>query len=844
MQIMKSKRFKSYFYTTAVISIAAAFWFIVQPQRQLINEPLHSAMEAVEALSVFLLALFLLGRREEGDKLVPPALGFLGMGIINSFHAASWPGDQFVFLRAVASLAGGLGFSLAWLPASYRAALRRTQALRAVAAGSLALCISVFLFPTVLPLMVRQGAFTGIAVTINLLGGAFFIIGAWRFVSGLHHSDEPEDLLFSLIGIFFGLAGLTFQYSMLWSEAWWFWHVLRLLASLLVLVVLGHRHLQTVTTLRASLFERKQVEQSLIESEARLQRSYGLTKTIIDSMSEAISLIDVRDFRIAGVNSTFLEEYGYAEESEIVGKHCYEITHHRSDMCAPPDDICPLAETVKTGGHCSVEHVHYGKNGEKIFVEISTSPIKDDSGRVVQVVHVQRNITERKVMEEKIKHQAYHDELTGLPNRRFFMDLVPAELARTRRNQGKLAILFLDLDRFKDINDTLGHEAGDELLRAVSARLRTCIRESDIVARIGGDEFNIFLAGITRTEDITTIVRKIMGSFQKPYRIAGHDLPVTTSIGISVYPDDSEEIDTLFRYADIAMYHAKALGKNTYQFYNPGINIRSVERMRMEGYLRQTVERRELFVHYQPQIDIRTGDIVCAEALVRWRHPELGVLPSKQFIPAAEETGFITVIDEWVLRTACAQVRAWLDAGLPPVCVTVNLSAREFQNPELVGTIARILRETGVPSRYLVIEITETLAMSNIERTVSHLNELMKIGVHTSIDDFGTGYSSLNYLKRLPIQKLKIDQSFIRDIAADPDDKAIISAVTAMAHQLKIRVIAEGVETEEQLSFLHSIGCDEIQGYLFSKPLPAEEFMELIAAGKAGHASNMRHPAV
>jgi diguanylate cyclase (GGDEF)-like protein/PAS domain S-box-containing protein len=941
-------------YTAIISSIAAAFWFIMQQQRQLINEPLHSTMEAVEALSVLLLALFLLGRREEGDKLTPPALGLLMMGIINSFHAISLQGDQFVFLRAVASLAGGLGFSLIWLPSSSGAALRETRVLWAVIAGSLALCVYAFFFPSSLPVMVQQGTFTTGAITINILGGVLFIIGTGRFVLDLHRSNESEDLLFSLVGIFFGLAGLTFQYSMLWSESWWFWHGLRLLASVLVLVFLGHRHLQTTATIKASLSERKQAEQSLIESEARfrsmasatldafilidndgnvtfwndsaakmfgytkeeitgkylhsfimperyidsfrrgfeafqftgegpfigkvyeveaerkdgtefpvelslaalklkgnwcavgivrditerrrlehsLRRSYEVTKAIIDSMKEAISLIDVRDFRIVGVNSTFLKEYGYSDESEILGQHCYAVTHHRSDVCGPPDDICPLTETVRMGGHYTVEHLHYGKNGEKIYVEITTSPIMDESGKVVQVVHVQRNITERKMMEEKIRHQAYHDELTDLPNRRFFMDIVSIEIPKTHRSQKKLAILFLDLDRFKEVNDTLGHEAGDQLLKEVSGRLKACIRESDTLARMGGDEFNILLADISRTEDITIIVRKIMNSFQKRYRIAGHDLPITTSIGISIYPDDGKEMDTLFRYADIAMYHAKEMGKNTYRFYNPAINIQSIERMKMEGYLHQAIERGEFSVYYQPQIDIRTGNMVCAEALVRWKHPDLGMLSPNRFIPAAEETGFVKSIDEWVLRTACAQFKKWHMAGYPPLCVTVNLSAREFQNPGLVATIAEILEETGLQPECLDIEVTESMAMRDIEHTVRQLNELAAMKVRISVDDFGTGYSSLNYLKRLPIHRLKIDQSFVKDITTDPDDRAIIQAVTAMAHNMKLKVVAEGVETEEQLDFLQKSQCDEAQGFIYSKPLPAEEFEELITHRK------------
>ena len=439
---------------------------------------------------------------------------------------------------------------------------------------------------------------------------------------------------------------------------------------------------------------------------------------------------------------------------------------------------------------------------------------------------------DRKLIEEEMRHMAHHDALTGLPNRRLFADLIKLECAEARRHQTRIALLFMDLDRFKEINDTLGHDIGDKLLKEVAVRLKSTVRESDTVCRTGGDEFNILLADFSKVEDVTDIAQKIVGSFRRPFSIAGHELHMTTSIGISICPDDSDDIDALFRFADIAMYYAKEQGRNTFQFYNPEINSRSIEKMKLEGMLRKTIDRGELVVYYQPQVNIRTRQMMCAEALVRWNHPEKGALEAKQFIPAAENTGFITAIDEWVLRTACAQVRAWMDDGLPSVCIGVNLSAREFQNPELTKRIAQILFDTGAPPECLDIEITESLAMSNIERTISRLKEMSELGVHTSIDDFGTGYSSLNYLKRLPIETLKIDKSFVQDITTNYDDRAIISAVTAMAHNMSMKVVAEGVETEDQLSFLRGTRCDKAQGYLFSKSLPAEEYRKFMAANR------------
>lgn len=472
--------------------------------------------------------------------------------------------------------------------------------------------------------------------------------------------------------------------------------------------------------------------------------------------------------------------------------------------------------------------IHAG--GQTRWMTVRAKISYSGDGTPVRMIGTKVDSTERKRLEHEIMHMVHHDTLTGLPNRRLFMDIINIEAAQARRNRRKFAVLFLDIDRFKDINDTFGHDAGDELLKEVSRRVRSGIRESDALARIGGDEFNIILSDIARPEDITLIAQKIMGSFKEPFLIEGYRLRVTTSIGISIYPDDSEDIHTLFRFADIAMYHAKERGRNVFQFYDPEINIQSIERLKFENYLRQTIARGELAVHYQPQIEISTGRLVAAEALVRWTHPQLGTLESKQFVPVAESIGLITAIDEWVLKTACAQFKAWIDAGYDHLCIAVNLSSRIFQNENFVEIISGILDETGLPPDRLEVEITETVAMHDIEHTIVLLKELSRRGIGIAIDDFGTGYSSLNYLKKLPIHRLKIDQSFIKDIASDPDDRAIIMAVTAMAHNMKLSVIAEGVETEEQLSFLSEAHCDEAQGYFLNKPLPAEKFAELIAA--------------
>jgi diguanylate cyclase (GGDEF)-like protein/PAS domain S-box-containing protein len=571
------------------------------------------------------------------------------------------------------------------------------------------------------------------------------------------------------------------------------------------------------------LKERYRSAEALEKSEQRLKETQAIAHLgswELDLVSNRLYWSD-EAYRIFGFQP---REFGGTYEAFL------EVIH--------PDDRAAVnaayTGSVREGRDTyEIEHRIVRKsNGEIRVVHEKCFHVRDGSGRIIRSTGMTHDITERKRLEETIIHLAHHDPLTGLANRRLFTDIIKHELAQANRNRSKVALLFLDLDRFKEINDTFGHETGDELLKEVSKRLRASIRQSDVAARIGGDEFNVILGDIVRQRDITRISMKIMDSFKRPFAVGVYEFNITASMGISIYPDDGDQIEALYRYADIAMYHAKETGRSRFQFYNPDINIRSIERIRMESMLRRSIDLGELAVYYQPQINISSRKMMCAEALVRWKHPEKGLLEPKSFISAAEDTGFITVIDDYVMRTACAQARSWLDAGLPAVCITVNLSARQFQNPDLIDKIRHTLNATGVSPECLNVEITESIAMSNIDRTISRLTELAEMGVHAYIDDFGAGNSSLSRLKQLPIQKFKIDQSFIKNINVSRDDRAIINAVTVLAHDMRISVLAEGVETEEQLSFLRSIQCDEAQGYLFSKALPAGEFGELLAGSR------------
>jgi diguanylate cyclase (GGDEF)-like protein len=421
-----------------------------------------------------------------------------------------------------------------------------------------------------------------------------------------------------------------------------------------------------------------------------------------------------------------------------------------------------------------------------------------------------------------------YDSVTGLPNRRQFLRLVAKGLAGARRTKRQIAVLFLDLDGFKLINETLGHAVGDQLLKEVATRLTDCVQQTAIIARQGGDEFTILSHNVPSSDHVALLAQETLSSIVRPFRLAARDIFITTSIGIALYPQDADDADSLIKHADTAMSRAKQQGKNLYQFYSADMNVQAYERLVLENSLRKAVEQDELLVHYQPQINLATGHIVGVEALARWNQRELGLVLPEQFIPIAEETGLIVSIGEWVLRKACLQVKAWHEGGWPAVQLSANISARQFKQPDLVAMVSRVLRETGLRSNSLELELTESITMETAETTIRTLHDLKALGIRLSIDDFGTGYSSLSYLTRFPIDTLKIDQTFIRDITTSPDAEAVVTAILAMAQALKLKVIAEGVETEAQETFLMKHGCHEAQGFHYSKPLTTTEMAEFL----------------
>lgn len=543
---------------------------------------------------------------------------------------------------------------------------------------------------------------------------------------------------------------------------------------------------------------------------------------IFEHNSEAVLVTDAQ-WRILSTNRAFTTITGW-QESDVLGK--------LPTMIEPVERDPQLKAEVETALD-SASGTWQGelwdrRRGDELFPAwVSLSAVRGPRGELSHRFMVFSDITERKEAERQIYRLAYYDALTGLPNRSLLFSLLEQALAEAHRGRLHGALLFLDLNRFKNVNDSFGHHAADTLLREVAQRLTTALRREDVVARLGGDEFVIALFDIKEREHAGIVAQKLLDALGAPIQVGAHEVMISASIGIAIFPEDGRDSETLIRHADVAMYRAKQSGSHGFLFYSQEMNLRSLERLKMEGGLKRALEREEFTLFYQPQLDLTSGRIVGAEALLRWRHPERGMVGPGEFIAIAEETGLIIPIGEWVLDAACAQARLWRDAGIP-VRVAVNLSSRQFR-PTLPEQIARFLGHHGISGDLLELEITESILMHNGEQAVSLVERLREAGILLSLDDFGTGYSSLAYLKRFPVDNLKIDQSFIAGLPEDGSDAAIVRAIIGIARNLGRCVIAEGVETEAQQAFLRDAGCDEIQGFLFSRPLPAPEFGQLLA---------------
>jgi diguanylate cyclase (GGDEF)-like protein/PAS domain S-box-containing protein len=585
-----------------------------------------------------------------------------------------------------------------------------------------------------------------------------------------------------------------------------------------------------VTILIRNITAQKKLEKSLRISEER-------TQLLLDRIEDGCFEVELSDEgRYLFVNNAFCRITGYSA-AELVGKsfrNFYDAESARQLNLA-------YRKVYETGQPLkALEHALVRKDGTTRYVEESVSLKIDSHGRPVAFVGIRRDCTERKHAERLLRsreaqmaHSAEHDFLTGLPNRMLLNDRVDQAIALAPRHGKTVAVLFLDLDGFKHINDSLGHPVGDKLLQCIAKRLVGCVRATDTVSRQGGDEFVVLLSEMEHSEDAAITARRMLKAVAELHSIEQHDLHITTSIGLSVYPDDGKDAETLIKNADTAMYQAKDNGRQSYQFFKPEMNIRAVDRQSIEESLRRALQLQEFTLHYQPKVNLKTGEITGAEALIRWTHPTRGPVPPAQFIPVAEDCGLILPISKWVLREACKQARAWVDAGLPLLTMGVNISAMEFRNENFLEGVFAILKETGWEPRSLELELTESVLMKHAESAASVLQTLRARGVQVAIDDFGTGYSSLSYLRKFPIDALKIDQSFVRQISATLEDAAIVTAVISMGRSLRLRVVAEGVETQEELAFLQAHQCDEAQGYYFSRPVDAHQFSKLLKTGIA-----------
>jgi diguanylate cyclase (GGDEF)-like protein/PAS domain S-box-containing protein len=568
--------------------------------------------------------------------------------------------------------------------------------------------------------------------------------------------------------------------------------------------------------------ERKNMEDALFMETERAQ-------VTLNSIGEAVICTDIRG-NVTFLNAVAEKLTGWPRQ-DAAGRSMVEVFQvldatSRETTPNPMEMAVDQNRTVHLPSNC----ILIRRDGLEVPIEDCVAPIHDLEGEVAGAVIVFRDVSEARAMAAQMAHSAEHDFLTGLPNRMLLNDRVGQAIAVARRHMKQVAVLFLDLDGFKHINDSLGHPTGDKLLQSIARRLVECVRESDTVSRQGGDEFVVLLSELEQSEDAAHTAIRMLQVVAEAHSIDQHDLHVTTSIGVSVYPDDGLDAETLIKNADTAMYQAKENGRQSYKFFKPAMNVRAVERQSIEESLRRALEREEFALHYQPKIDLRTGAITGAEALIRWTHPTRGLVSPSRFIPVAEDCGLILPIGAWVLREACGQARAWVDAGLPVTTMAVNVSAMEFRDENFLRNLFAILAGTRLDPRSLELELTESVLMKRAESTASILQSVREGGVQVAVDDFGTGYSSLSYLRKFPVDALKIDQSFVRQIS-NGDDTTIVTAVIGMARNLKLRVVAEGVETVEELTFLRTHQCDEAQGYYFSQPVPAQQFALLLRTG-------------
>ena len=565
-----------------------------------------------------------------------------------------------------------------------------------------------------------------------------------------------------------------------------------------------------------------------VTSRKQAEKRLLIDSQVFESASEAVVITDA-DRRILDVNRAFTAITGYSRE-EILGENIGVLSSGRHDAIFYED----MWECVRQQGSWQGEVWDRRKNGEVFPKWVSISAVKDEAGRISRFIGLFSDISVMKQTQEQLYEMAHYDSLTGLPNRRYFLDRLRDSIEQGRRTREGLALMFVDLDSFKMVNDNLGHRAGDQLLREVAARIRQCVRESDTVARMGGDEFTVILSQVRTSDSAVIVARKILQRIYEPVELDQKEFFVSSSIGIAVFPDDAQDVEGLLQSADTALYKAKDLGKNGYQFFSREMNRRAVERLTLQTQIRQGIAAREFIVYYQPQVDAASGALVGLEALARWQSPQIGIVSPEQFIPLAEETGLIHELGQLILRAACAQGKRWIDDGIRPMRIGVNISAHQLRRADFVDVIQGGLRDTGFPPQFLELELTESMLIDDVPEDLEKLKRIKAMGIHLSIDDFGTKYSSFAYLRRLPIDRLKIDRSFVQDLPGDERGAEIVSAIIAMSRSLNLEVVAEGVETRVQAALLTEKGCGTLQGYFCGRPFPPESLAAFLAHGQGG----------
>lgn len=586
-----------------------------------------------------------------------------------------------------------------------------------------------------------------------------------------------------------------------------------------------------------SIFDNIQLKNRINDGIAEIEQQHKYLQSIINGVDDPIMVIK-EDYTVELMNESLKKSLKNLNLADPEHPKCYEISHHRSTPCDGLEHPCPLRDVLDTQQHTTVVHNHDTKDGKDRYIELSASPLFDKDKNCIGIIESARDITghlnvqdELRVQKNILYHQAHHDSLTGLPNRVLFNDRLEQAIETGKRNETNIALLFIDLDHFKEINDSLGHNFGDEILKIISKRLVEVTRDKDTIARLGGDEFTVILEKLSQVQDASLIANKIIDAVSKAIIVDDNTFYVSCSIGISIYPNDGVSSQNLLKFADSAMYKAKSEGRNNYQYYNSVMTELAFERVVMEASLRAALSNEEFVVFYQPQVNAKTDKIIGMEALVRWQHPTMGLVSPAKFIPLAERTGLIVEIDRYVMKTAMTQFTQWHNLGLDTGVLAMNLAVKQLQEKDFIQILKNLLVETGCKPHCIELEVTEGQIMTKPEDAIKILQQISDLGIELAVDDFGTGYSSLAYLKKLPIDKLKIDQAFIKDLPDDEEDIGITKAVIALAQSLNLEVLAEGVETKGQKDFLLEHGCENIQGYYYSKPIPADELEVILRDG-------------